>query len=88
MKIYYTGIGCNSDGFHTEKDFLDVMNKEFTHKIWKDELNIISREEHYQLQFKNWILPDDFIFLNLQEWIEYSGAEIYTFDLTQLLLDR
>ena len=30
-----------------------------------------------QLQFKNWVLPDDFIFFTLKDWIEYSGAEIY-----------
>lgn len=77
LKIYYTGIGCNYNGYHTKKEFLDIMNKEFTHKIWKDELN--HHKEHYQLQFKNWILPNDFILFNLQEWIEYSGAEIYIF---------
>jgi hypothetical protein len=36
----------------------------------------IPRECHYQLQFKDWILPDDFIFFTLTDWIEYSGAEI------------
>jgi hypothetical protein len=76
MKILYTGIGSNETGEHTEKEFLNIMRKEFTHKTWKPELNIIPREYHYQLQFKDWILPDDFIFFTLSDWIEYSGAEI------------
>uniref|UniRef100_A0A6C0H1K1 Uncharacterized protein n=1 Tax=viral metagenome TaxID=1070528 RepID=A0A6C0H1K1_9ZZZZ len=36
----------------------------------------IPRENHYQLRFKDWVLPDDFIFFTLSDWIEYSGAEI------------
>ena len=76
MEIFYTGIGCNKTGKHTENEFLDIMNKEFTYKTWRHELEIIPREQHYQLQFKDWILPDDFIFFTLKDWIEYSGAEI------------
>ena len=76
MKIFYTGIGSNETGQHTEKEFLKIMSKEFTHKIWRFELLETPREYHYQLQYKNWILPDDFIFFTLSDWIEYSGAEI------------
>lgn len=64
MKILYDGIGCNKIGEHTETEFLNIMSREFTHKIWKYELEIISRENHYQLQFKDWSLPDDFTPLN------------------------
>jgi hypothetical protein len=106
MKILYTGIGSNESGEHTEKEFLNIMRKEFTHKTWRFELHIctfktptkwavmsergdadcafetrngvkeIPRENHYQLRFKDWVLPDDFIFFTLSDWIEYSGAEI------------
>ena len=75
MKILYDGIGCNKTGEHTENEFLNIMKREFTHKTWRYELKKISRENHYQLQFKDWILPDDFIFFTLTDWIEYSGAE-------------
>ena len=78
MSIFYTGIGCNKTGQHTESEFLNIMNRYFTYKTWKYELEIIPRETHYQLQFKDWILPDDFIFFTLKDWIEYSGAEIVT----------
>jgi len=76
MKILYTGIGCNENGEHTENEFLDIMNREFINKNWKYYLEKNPREYHYQLQFKDWILPNDFILFTLTDWIEYSGAEI------------
>jgi len=76
MKIFYTGIGSNKTGYHTDNEFLNIMNREFAHKIWSYELEKIPRENHYQLEFKDWVLPDDFIFFTLTDWIEYSGAEI------------
>lgn len=75
MNIYYTGIGCNKTEQHTENEFLNIMNREFTHKSWKNEFAKNPRQCCLQLQFKDRILPDDFIFFTLAEWIEYSGAE-------------
>ena len=75
MNIYYTGIGCNKTGQHTENEFLNIMNREFTHKYWNHELTKNSRQCYFQLQFQDRILPDDFKFFTLTEWIEYSGAE-------------
>jgi hypothetical protein len=88
MFIYYSGIGSNKNEIHTVQEFLDVMNKEFT---WKDWNNSVSWSA--QLQFKDWVLPDDFIFFTLKDWIEYSGAESYdtsgsrakVFDVDKLL---
>jgi len=77
MKILYTGIGCNPTGEHTEEEFLTIMSREFTHKDWRAILqNIKNREDHDQFVFPGWILPDDFVFFTLDDWIEYSGAEI------------
>ena len=76
MKIYYTGIGCNKTRQHTENEFVNIMNREFTHKTWRYELEKIPIEYHWQLKYKDWILPDDFVFFTLKDWIEYSGAEI------------
>ncbi len=80
MKVLYTGIGAKKDGLHTEQEFLAIMNKEFTWKNWsegegKRDLATIVQLLH-QLQFKDWILPDDFAFFTLNDWVEYSGAEI------------
>ena len=71
MKIYYSGIGAKKDGIHTEQEFLDIMNKEFTHKDWNKGISWTA-----QLEFKDWVLPDDFIFFTLNDWIEYSGASL------------
>ncbi len=76
MLIFYTGIGCKKSEIHTEKEFLNIMNKEFTNKNWTDEFRLIPRKTHYQLQFKDWCLPEEFTFFTLKDWIEYSGAEI------------
>jgi hypothetical protein len=77
MKIFYTGIGSNPSGIHTEEEFLKIMKKEFTHKSWSFILKKIeTRKQYYQFDFKDWVLPDDFMFFTLTDWIEYSGAEI------------
>ena len=39
MFILYTGIGAKTDGIHTEQEFLDIMNKEFTHKDWNNSIS-------------------------------------------------
>ena len=65
MQIIYSGIGCNHSNLHTEKEFLNIMKIHFT-----ESKTLYS----YQLQFNNCVLPDDFIFFELSDWIEYSGA--------------
>jgi hypothetical protein len=37
MKILYTGIGSKTDGIHTISEFLEIMKKEFTHRVWRFE---------------------------------------------------
>jgi hypothetical protein len=72
MQLYYTGIGCNTNGIHTETEFLNLMNSLFTNRDWND---THSKIFNYQLQFKDFSLPDDFKFFTLSNWVEYSGAE-------------
>ena len=76
MLIFYTGIGCNHTEKHSVPEFLDIMNREFTNKNWSRDFLLIPRKQHYQLQFKDWVLPEDFTFFTLADWIEYSGAEV------------
>ena len=78
VMIYYSGIGCKKNEIHTEQEFLDIMKKEF---IWKDRNNAVTWPA--QLQFKDWCLPDDFIFFTLDDWIEYSGAIDLSKEVTQ-----
>jgi hypothetical protein len=74
MYVYYDGIGSNPNGIHTQSEFLKIMNDNFTHRIWSDVLSVIPREFHPSLQYKDWILPDDFFMFSLDDWIDYSGA--------------
>ena len=57
------------------------MNKEITQKDWNKNRGKRNKAEIIlnliQLQFKDWVLPDDFIFFTLNDWIEYSGAGTY-----------
>lgn len=76
MKILYSGIGCNITEEHTVEEFLNIMNREYTFRNWRLELLKYPREYNYQLQFKDWILPNEFVLFTLDDWIEYSGAEI------------
>jgi hypothetical protein len=73
-KIFYTGIGCNETTFHTETEFLEIMRRHFTDKNWEEEYDLIPKEEHYQLEYKNFDLPKDFEKFKLDDWLDYSGA--------------
>jgi hypothetical protein len=82
MIIGYTGIGAKKNGIHTEQEFLNIMNKEFTHKDWNKNCKKGCKEGIIQdliqlTPFKDWVLPDDFAFFTLNDWIEYSGAGTY-----------
>ena len=57
MRIQYDGIGYNgSKSIFTEYEFLKIMNENVTHKDWKNVPEFVKR---VQLNFKDWILPDD-----------------------------
>jgi hypothetical protein len=77
MKIYYTGIGSKDSGVHTLMEFINIMLMEFLiKKDWDKELRDTPRHMHHQLNFKDWELPEDFVCFTLEDWLEYSGAEI------------
>jgi hypothetical protein len=79
-KVYYTGIGANESGLHTIDEFLKIMDREFTQKKWEEDTVYIlfGREQHHQLQFKDWNLPEDFTHFTLTDWLEYVGADLIT----------
>jgi hypothetical protein len=76
--IMYDGVGADASGIHTEERFVEIMKRDIEHKKWqrRPEENIVNwvYENEFQLKFKDWILPDDFSFFKLDDWIEYSGA--------------
>ncbi len=76
MIIEYDGIGSTPDKKQfTEDEFLRLMNDTFTHKNWKEVVPDLLK--CVQLSYKDgWVLPDDFIFFTVHDWIEYSGARV------------
>jgi hypothetical protein len=76
--IFYTGIGCDASHNHTISRFIEIMKSEFMHKSWKNEILVssLTKRKHYQLDFGDWNLPDDFVFFTLEDWLEYSGAVV------------
>ena len=75
--IFYTGVGAKPDGIHSDEEFIVIMKKHFAHKDQRFELQFCSDDEKNVLtKFKDYILPHDFIFFSLDDWIDYSGANI------------
>ena len=75
MKIFYTGPGSNTTGEHSVKEFLSIMDSQFTNRAWTS----YEKEYYYtipQLKFKRYKLPEDFVYFNLQDWLQYSGSSI------------
>jgi hypothetical protein len=72
-KILYTGIGATKD-LHTKEEFLEIMKKEFTERNWGEAYKINPKRVKFQLSYKNWNLPEDFVKFTLEDWLGYSGA--------------
>lgn len=60
LKIYYTGLGAKKSGYHTETEFLYIMNKIFRRAC----IDYHNAKKTTKLMNV------------LQEYIEFSGAEI------------
>jgi hypothetical protein len=72
MAILYTGVGSINGGIHTEEEFIQIMNDVFVDILWTDERKNNCRE---QLEYENFILPEQFSLFTLDDWIDYAGAE-------------
>ena len=65
--IRYTGIGAKESGIHSIEEFLNIMKDAPFHYYEMTSLG-------FDMEYKNYLLPDDFINFTLEEWIDYSGA--------------
>jgi hypothetical protein len=65
--IFYSGIGANDSGIHSIEEFLNITKNASSHYY---EMNSLG----FDMEYKNYLLPDDFTNFTLDEWIEYSGA--------------
>ena len=71
MIIAYTGMGAKKNGIHTEQEFLDIMNKEFTFKDWNNSVSY-----PIQLQFGNWVYLTNLFFLIYNIGLNMLGQEL------------
>ncbi len=72
--VYYSGVGCNPTYKHTRDEFITIMKREFQHKSWAIEIEIYGKACLPELNYKDWILPDDFCFFTIEDWIDFAGA--------------
>jgi hypothetical protein len=68
--IHYSGIGAKETEIHSIEEFLNIMKNASIHYY---EMNSLG----FDMGYKNYLLPDDFIKFTLEEWIDYSGAKYY-----------
>ena len=70
--IHYNGIGAKESEIHTVDEFLNIMKSEYS-------LEHYFEMSHYgfDMEYKNYNLPYDFLRFTLQDWIDYSGAIYY-----------
>jgi hypothetical protein len=65
--IFYNGIGAKESGIHSIEEFLNITKNAPLHYYEMTSLG-------FDMEYKNYLLPDDFMNFTLEEWIEYSGA--------------
>lgn len=68
--IFYSGIGANESGIHSIEEFLNIMKNAPVHYYEMTSLG-------FEMEYKNYLLPDDFTKFTLEEWVDYSGATYY-----------
>jgi hypothetical protein len=65
--IFYNGLGSKDTGIHSVEEFLNIMKNASSHY---DEMTSLG----FDMEYKNYLLPDDFIQFTLEEWLDYTGA--------------
>ena len=68
--IVYSGIGAKESEIHSIEEFLNITKNSSSHYYEMTSLG-------FDMEYKNYLLPDDFTKFTLEEWIDYSGATKY-----------
>ena len=66
--ILYTGVGAKDDGIHSIEEFLTVMKLA---PFYYHEMS----SRGYDMEYKHYLLPEDFPKFTLEVWLDYTGAE-------------
>jgi len=72
--IHYSGIGAKESEIHSIDEFLDIMQYATIHYYDMTSLG-------FDMEYKSYLLPDNFKNFTLEEWLEYTGAKYYHSDL-------
>jgi hypothetical protein len=65
--IHYSGIGAKETELHSIEEFLNIMKHASLHYHEMTSLG-------FDMEYKNYLLPNDFTQFTLEEWMDYSGA--------------
>jgi|GEM_PF-6385260 len=68
--IVYSGIGAKESEIHSIEEFLNIMKNAAFHYYEMSSLG-------FDMEYKKYILPADFVKFTLEEWIDYTGATYY-----------
>ena len=68
--IHYTGVGSNDVGVHSVEEFLNIMKNAPTHYREMTSMG-------FDMEYKDYLLPEDFQKFSLNEWLDYTGAGYY-----------
>lgn len=72
--IQYSGTGSKESEIHSIEEFLNIMENGSSFHYY--EMTSLG----FDMEYKTYLLPDDFIKFTLEEWIDYSGAKYYDYD--------
>jgi hypothetical protein len=70
--IVYSGIGAKETEIHLIEEFLNIMKDPNSHSHYYE-----MTAYGVDMEYKNYVLPDDFIKFTLEDWLDYSGAVYY-----------
>ena len=68
--IHYSGIGAKESEIHSIEEFMKIMKKAPEHYVAMTSLG-------FDMEYKNYYLPNDFSKFSLEEWLDYTGAVYY-----------
>lgn len=73
--IVYDGIGSKESTIHSIEEFLNIMSVDNAKKHYY-EMKYLG----FNMEYKDYNLPDDFSIFTLEEWLDYTGAIYYDMD--------
>ena len=71
--IFYDGVGAKESSIHSLEEFLNIMKHADSHYY---EMSFYG----FDMEYKNYTLPADFVNFTLDDWLNYTGAVYYDSD--------